>query len=140
MFGSGRVYLYCYIGLTVGNFIASGLLYANVEFTAANNNFLKITPNNCVSISKGRNCFADLEISWELRSPTNVCLYELGVKKPMQCWTKALKGKYSFSFVAKVDTEYLLVDSSIGEVLINEVMFVTWVYQESRKKRRWRVF
>jgi hypothetical protein len=140
MFGNSHAFSNYNIPLVVVNFIASGILYAKVEVSDVNNKFLKIKPNNCVAISQGRDCFADLEISWQLSQPKNVCLFELGVERPIKCWSKKHKGSYSVSFVAKIDTEFLLVNAASGEVLINEVMSVTWVYRESRKKRRWRVF
>jgi hypothetical protein len=140
MFGKHHSFSNYCVPLIALNMMVSLGLKAQVEVDAETNDYLKIMPNNCVSIAQGRDCYTDIEISWQLSFPKTVCLFKQGVEKSIACWAKANKGTYLLTFVEKKDTRYILVDPANNEVLFSETMSVTWVYKESRKKRRWRIF
>lgn len=140
MFGKHYSFFNFCVPLIVLNMMVSVELNAQVEVNIETKDYFKITPNNCVSIAQGRDCYTDIVISWQLSLPKKACLFKQGIEKPLACWPKANKGSYLVSIVEKEDTRYVLVNLANNEVLFSEIMSVTWVYKESRKKRRWRIF
>lgn len=100
----------------------------------------ELKPNSCIAMSKGKDCYGDLVFTWTLQSPRNVCLYQEQIERPIFCWSKRLTGNYSGPFVLSESSKYSLVDVQSKEVLFTDSIAVTWVYKESRKRRRWRLF
>ncbi|GBL05901.1 signal peptide-containing protein [Glaciecola sp. KUL10] len=91
-------------------------------------------------MSKGKQCYGNLTLYWQLDRPRNICLFSQTDKRPIYCWSKRLQGNYEGSFVLFESNKYSIVDIESKEVLMTETISVTWVFQESRQRRRWRLF
>lgn len=100
----------------------------------------QLKPKSCIALSKGKDCYGDLVLTWNLQSPRNVCLYREELEHPIFCWSRRLTGSYSGQFALSESRKYSLVDVESKEVLFTDSITVTWVYKESRKRRRWRLF
>lgn len=135
MFGSGRLLLFCTLPL-----LLALLLPPAAQAASADDPQFELKPKSCIAMSKGKDCYGDLVLSWKLYSPRNVCLYLEGRERPIYCWTKRLAGDYSGPFILSKSGQYTLVDVETKEVLFSDSITVTWVYKESRKRRRWRLF
>ncbi len=117
-----------------------GLVTCPVNAAKRNLVYFDLKPNSCITMSKGKDCYGDLMLTWTLQSPKNVCLYREQVGRPIFCWSKRLTGNYSGQFVLSESSKYSLVDVESKEVLFTDSIAVTWVHKESRKRRRWRLF
>lgn len=135
MFGRGATNCCLFLPLLCVALVAFPLKAAN-----RGDAYFELKPNSCVTISKGKDCYGDLVLSWALQSPRNVCLYLEQRERPIFCWSKRLAGDYSGPFVLSKSSQYSLVDVESKEVLFTDSVAVTWVYKESRKRRRWRLF
>lgn len=102
--------------------------------------YFDLKPKSCITITKGKDCYGDLTLSWKLATPRNVCLFVEANERPVFCWSKRGSGEYVGTFVLSKSAQYSLVDVESKEVLFTDTVVVTWVYKESRKRRRWRLF
>ncbi|AFT94861.1 signal peptide-containing protein [Alteromonas macleodii str. 'Balearic Sea AD45'] len=134
MFGKGR-HLYHYVLILS---VLAFVLPAAADSTHYGQFELK--PTSCVVIAKGKNCYGDMVFSWTLQAPRNVCLYQENKERPIFCWSKRETGDFSGAFVLSKTSSYSLVDIESKEVLFTDAIVVTWVYKESQKRRRWRLF
>jgi hypothetical protein len=135
MFGRGATNCCVYLLL-----MFAALVTCPVKAAKGKGAHFELKPNSCIAMSKGKDCYGNLVLSWTLQSPRNVCLYQEQRERPIFCWSKRLTGEYSGPFVLSRSSKYSLVDVENEEVLFTDSIAVTWVYKESRKRRRWRLF
>lgn len=97
-------------------------------------------PDTCVALREGRNCYADVTLTWEQPNIGNYCLRDATSKYIMQCWLKQQQGVFEYTFDSKQSIAFELFDSNTAQVVATAEVKLHWVYQNRQKKRRWRVF
>jgi hypothetical protein len=104
---------------------------------------LHAQPNKCVALNQGRKCFANVLIDWQLESENDYCLlikHTDGKLTELKCWEQTNSGQLSFEFQSTRDLQLLLTRSADNEIVASESIQVSWLYQASTRKRRWRLF
>lgn len=104
---------------------------------------LHAQPNKCVALNQGRECFANVLIDWQLESVDDYCLlikHLDGKLTELKCWEQTSRGQLSFEFQSTRDLQLLLTRSADNETVAAESIQVSWLYQASTRKRRWRLF
>lgn len=96
-------------------------------------------PDTCVALREGRNCYADVKVSWH-QPKGNYCLRDGHTKHIMQCWLMQQTGLFRYQFDSAETVNFELVNSNNGKVVDTTEIQVQWVYQNRQKKRRWRLF
>ncbi|MFT7568715.1 MAG: hypothetical protein ACI846_003041, partial [Pseudoalteromonas distincta] len=88
----------------------------------------------------GRNCYADVTLTWEQPIIGNYCLRDATSKYIMQCWLKQQSGTLNYAFDSQQSISFELFDSNTSKVISTAEVKLQWVYQNRQKKRRWRLF
>jgi hypothetical protein len=104
---------------------------------------LNAQPNKCVALNQGRECFANILINWRLENADNYCLMirQLDEKlTELKCWQQTSSGQLSYEFQSVRGLQFLLTRSSDNETVASASIQVSWLYQASARKRRWRLF
>ena len=101
---------------------------------------LSALPDTCVALREGRNCYADVVLSWQQPQIGNYCLRDASSKYIMQCWLKQRQGSFNYAFDSTQSVSFELFDSNTSQVLAVTEVKLQWVYQNRQKKRRWRLF
>ena len=97
-------------------------------------------PYTCVALREGRNCYADVTLSWQQPTIGNYCLRDATSKYIMQCWLKQQQGVFEYTFDSQQSISFELFDSNTAQVIATTEVKLQWVYQNRQKKRRWRLF
>jgi hypothetical protein len=97
-------------------------------------------PDTCVALREGRNCYADVTLSWQQPTIGNYCLRDATSKYIMQCWLKQQQGVFEYTFDSQQSISFELFDSNTAQVIATTEVKLQWVYQNRQKKRRWRLF
>lgn len=97
-------------------------------------------PDTCVALREGRNCYADVTLTWQLPTMGNYCLRDATSKYIMQCWLKQQNGMFEYTFDSQQSISFELFDSNTAQVMGSTEVKLQWVYQNRQKKRRWRLF
>lgn len=116
-----------------------GLFAAAVAVTdaaAAEPVRLKLTPDTCVALQQGRQCYATIQIDWHSQTAQDLCL-QAGSRK-LQCWRASQSGRLRYEFVAAGNEHIRLVGAD--GVLAEAVIKVNWVQKNPKVKRHWRLF
>ncbi|MEM0911480.1 MAG: DUF3019 domain-containing protein [Pseudomonadota bacterium] len=103
-------------------------------------NILILSPSKCIAISEGRDCYADIQISWTLDAAKDVCLFSDLESTPLKCWNSKASAKETFELVSNSSIHFRLLDTNNDELLAESTLKVTWIYKKQQRKRRWRVF
>ncbi len=119
----------CWLGLFAASFAAANA-------TAAEPVRLKLTPDTCVALQQGRQCYATIQIDWHSQTAQDLCLHA-GSRK-LQCWQASHSGRQRYEFVA-ADNEHIQLIGADG-VLAEAVIKVNWVQKNTKVKRHWRLF
>ncbi|AQQ01852.1 hypothetical protein B0W48_19975 [Pseudoalteromonas aliena] len=101
---------------------------------------LIVIPDTCVALREGRNCYADVVITWQQPTIGNYCLRDATSKYIMQCWLKQKQGTLNYTFDSEQSISFELFDSNTSKVIDTSEVKLQWVYQNRQKKRRWRLF
>lgn len=101
---------------------------------------LELTPNKCVALRKGRECFASINILWKAESVADYCLRRITDNKLIRCWNNQNKGtlRYTFRSSQKEDLGLYLKDTNT--MLAEASIKVVWVYKTRSRKKRWKIF
>lgn len=97
-------------------------------------------PDTCVALREGRNCYADITLSWQQPTIGNYCLRDATSKYIMQCWLKQQQGVFEYTFDSQQSISFELFDSNTAQIIATTEVKLQWVYQNRQKKRRWRLF
>mgnify|MGYP000956400160 CR=1 FL=1 len=97
-------------------------------------------PDTCVALREGRDCYADVVLTWSQPIIGNYCLRDATSKYIMQCWLKQQKGTFNYAFDSQQSISFELFDSNTSKVISTAEVKLQWVYQNRQKKRRWRLF
>lgn len=103
-------------------------------------NTLTAVPDTCVALREGRDCYADVVITWHQPIIGNYCLRDTTSKYIMQCWLKQQQGTLNYAFDSKQSIAFELFDSNTSKIIGTAEVKLQWVYQNRQKKRRWRLF
>ena len=101
---------------------------------------LTAVPDTCVALREGRQCYADVVLSWQQPEVGNYCLRDATSKYIMQCWLKQRQGSLNYAFDSTQNISFELFDSNTSQVIAVSEVKLQWVYQNRQKKRRWRLF
>ncbi|KPZ57791.1 MULTISPECIES: DUF3019 domain-containing protein [Pseudoalteromonas] len=101
---------------------------------------LTALPDTCVALREGRNCYADITLSWQQPTIGNYCLRDATSKYIMQCWLKQQQGVFEYTFDSQQSISFELFDSNTAQIIATTEVKLQWVYQNRQKKRRWRLF
>ncbi|WP_213608755.1 DUF3019 domain-containing protein [Pseudoalteromonas sp.] len=115
---------------------SGSLLAAPVQISAQ----LSAVPDTCVALREGRNCYADVVLSWQQVEVGNYCLRDATSKYIMQCWLKQRQGSFNYAFDSTQSISFELFNSNTSQVIAVTEVKLQWVYQNRQKKRRWRLF
>ncbi|NRA60201.1 MAG: DUF3019 domain-containing protein [Psychrobium sp.] len=108
---------------------------------AVNNKILTVTPEQCIALHKGQQCYLDVTFRWQLSNRDNVCLIDVDEKKLIQCWQQQSSGEISFEFQSDKSKSYVLRLQQSEAVIDTARINVAWVYSSSRRaKASWRLF
>ncbi|MBH0056391.1 DUF3019 domain-containing protein [Pseudoalteromonas sp. SWXJZ94C] len=97
-------------------------------------------PDTCVALREGRDCYADVVLTWSQPIIGNYCLRDATSKYIMQCWLKQQKGTFNYAFDSQQSISFELFDSNTSKIISTAEVKLQWVYQNRQKKRRWRLF
>ncbi|WJG09804.1 DUF3019 domain-containing protein [Aliiglaciecola sp. LCG003] len=103
-------------------------------------------PNQCVALTQGRVCYAQVRINWTANASQSLCLADSQSSRILQCWKGQVKGEFIYEMESKEDVLLHLVvppqETSNGkpEPLARTVIKVSWLYESNARKRRWRLF
>ncbi|WP_197061244.1 DUF3019 domain-containing protein [Colwellia psychrerythraea] len=106
---------------------------------------LTLTPNQCISLHQGQQCFVTVNISWQMSHAGKYCLYSSLQNKKITCWLMTKSAQFKQELVIDKDVTFTLksMDDAIenGEVIANAVLELAWVHKKSRRSHSaWRVF
>lgn len=101
---------------------------------------LEVKPGKCVVISKGRDCYVDVQVQWQSADVGNYCLYASPPLGRLRCWQQSERGQWYFELQSKVNVRFWLVHEGQSEPLVSDQLTVNWVYKKVNRKRRWRIF
>ena len=101
---------------------------------------LQLSPNKCVALRKGRECFASIEVKWTTVQAGNYCLRRQADNLMINCWFGQKKGEFLYVFRAAEKESLQLILKDSQRVISQAEVKVSWVYKSKRSKGRWRVF
>ena len=101
---------------------------------------LKLVPNKCIALRKGRECFATIKVNWQASLNDKYCLRRLSDKQQINCWVAAKDGSFLYVFSSNSDESLELVRARDDYVLAVSKIKVSWVYNSNKRRTRWRIF
>ncbi len=108
---------------------------------------LTLTPNQCISLHQGQQCFVTVDISWQMTHAGKYCLYSSLQKQKLTCWLMEKSARFKQELVIDKDVTFTLksmgdgIGIENGEVIISTVLELAWVHEKSRRSHSaWRVF
>ncbi|MBX2836507.1 MAG: DUF3019 domain-containing protein [Gammaproteobacteria bacterium] len=119
--------------------IALIVMILSVHTVQAQDAELIISPSKCVALNKGQVCYQTLTITMKAPLQNEFCLFMGSQSEPLQCWQAVEVAEYRYRFASEKSVEFRLVGDR-GQALSNSVVNVAWVYKQSRKRNRWRLF
>ncbi len=101
---------------------------------------LKLVPNKCVALRKGRKCFANIQVEWSAPQKGSYCLRRASDKLQINCWRGTLLGKFKYIFASSEDEQIELVSVDSQQTIAVSTIKVSWVHNSKKRRTRWRVF
>ena len=112
----------------------------NSGLVSAEGTHFEISPQKCVTLKQGKNCYQDIEVDWQADKPGNYCLMQSSQDLPVKCWSDIDRAKFEFEFVGKQSAMLSLVESETNRLLGERDIEVKWVYRNRSRNLSWRVF
>ena len=131
--------------LSVPTIALTTFLFSNITFAQEikqNHVLLQMKPQMCVALTQGRTCYAQVTIEWSASYTGNFCIAKQntdGIPQKIQCWTQSKGDSVSFEFESNESLTYQLTTNG-NETLAETTLNVSWVHENSPRKRRWRLF
>jgi len=103
-------------------------------------------PSNCIALTHGRTCYANITLSWYNPVKQDYCLYikhpksKLAQLPALKCWKNSKGNQIVFNFESDKKIEFQLLSSTDKRVVAEAVVEVSWVHKATPRKRRWRIF
>jgi hypothetical protein len=102
---------------------------------------MKVSPEQCVAMRQGQACYVSVELSWQVDTPGNYCLYTSGESKALNCWINSSVGEMKKSFDSKVNLEFSLRRQNESLSVATAVVKMAWVHKKKGQPRKsWRIF
>lgn len=102
---------------------------------------MKVSPEQCVAMRQGQACYVSVELSWQVDTPGNYCLYTAGEPKALNCWINSSVGEMKKSFDSKVNLEFSLRRQNETVSVATAVVKMAWVHKKKGQPRKsWRIF
>jgi hypothetical protein len=102
---------------------------------------MKVSPQQCVAMRQGQACYVTVELSWQVDTPGNYCLYTTGDVKALNCWLNTTTGELKKSFDSKVNIEFSLRRQNESLPVATAVVKMAWVHKKKGQPRKsWRIF
>jgi hypothetical protein len=110
---------------------------SNVLFT--------LTPDRCIALNEGQNCYQTVNVEWQTVDIDDVCLIEGNATDALYCWEAATEGSVKLAFESAETVTYTLhlkrTLTQRENPLAQATVEVTWVYSKTKKRRNsWRLF
>lgn len=138
MFFKTKELLKVSVGLVILLFIPSALCAEPKSNESAQ--LLKLVPNKCVALRKGRKCFANIKVEWSAAKKGSYCLRRSSDKLQINCWHGALLGRFKYIFASNEDEQLELVSVDSQQTIAVSTIKVSWVHNSKKRRTRWRVF
>jgi hypothetical protein len=102
---------------------------------------MKVSPQQCVAMRQGQACYVSVELSWQVDTPGNYCLYTAGNAKALNCWINTTTGELKKSFDSKINVEFSLRRQNESLSVATAVVKMAWVHKKKGQPRKsWRIF
>jgi len=102
---------------------------------------IQVNPQQCVAMRQGQTCYVSVQLSWQVASPGNYCLYAAGKSVALNCWENTTKGELKKSFDSKVNLEFSLRRQNENFSLATAIVKMAWVHKKKGQPRKsWRIF
>jgi putative salt-induced outer membrane protein YdiY len=102
---------------------------------------MNVSPEQCVAMRQGQSCYVSVQLSWQVDTPGNYCLYTEGESRALSCWENTAKGEIKKSFDSKVNLEFSLRRQNESSSLASAVVKMAWVHKKKGQARKsWRIF
>jgi len=118
-------------------------LAAKLEQTLATKNKVNLTvsPEQCVAMQQGQNCYVAIELNWRAELAGNYCLYSSSAQQPLQCWNNRDNGKLTKDFTTKTNLLFFLKKQDEQQNIATAKVKMSWVHKKKGKPRKsWRMF
>lgn len=106
---------------------------------AAQEAVLEVNPKKCIALRKGQVCYQTVKIQFDNPSNSDFCLVMNELPEPLQCWSDSRKAEYSYRIASDSDVEFRMIDRQEQTIATARVS-IAWVYKQTRKRYRWRLF
>jgi len=103
---------------------------------------LQMTPKMCVALTQGRTCYAQATIVWSTSYTGDFCIVKQeseSTHKKIKCWTQSKGNSVNFEFKSSESLTYQIITND-NKTLAEATLNVSWVHENSPRKRRWRLF
>lgn len=102
---------------------------------------MMVSPQQCVAMRQGQACYVSVELSWQVDTPGNYCLYTTDNDKALNCWVNSTAGELKKSFDSKVNVEFSLRRQNESLSVATAVVKMAWVHKKKGQPRKsWRIF
>ncbi len=102
---------------------------------------MNVSPEQCVAMRQGQACYVAVQLSWQVDTPGNYCVYSADETKALNCWENASAGELKKSFNSKVNLEFSLRRQNDSSSLASAVVKMAWVHKKKGQARTsWRIF
>ena len=102
---------------------------------------LNVTPQQCVAMRQGQDCYVDVEIQWTAPKRGHYCLHRSGQSTPLQCWQQATTATYKQELVINSNVSFSLQHHGANHILATNLIEMAWVYNKNtRANVSWRMF
>ncbi len=102
---------------------------------------MKVSPEQCVAMRQGQACYVSVELSWQVATPGNYCVYTAGDAKALNCWINSSVGELKKSFDSQVNLEFSLRRQNESLSVATAVVKMAWVHKKQGQPRKsWRIF
>jgi len=102
---------------------------------------MKVNPEQCVAMRQGQSCYVSVQLTWQVDTPGNYCLYTSGDSSALNCWENTSSGELKKSFDSKVNVEFSLRRQNDSDAVAQAVVKMAWVHKKKGQPRKsWRIF
>lgn len=102
---------------------------------------MNVSPEQCVAMRQGQTCYVSVQLSWQVDTPGDYCVYGAGQAKALNCWQNSTMGELKKSFNSKVNLEFSLRRQNDSASLASAEVKMAWVHKKKGQARTsWRIF
>ncbi|BDX08477.1 hypothetical protein MACH26_39980 [Planctobacterium marinum] len=128
----------CSKGIWLAISLICWFLSAPVSAQEATPYTLQLSPEKCVALRQGQDCYVDIQLNWSAPQSGQYCISASTLETPLRCWSNQEKGSLELEFSSNQNTWFYLKQ---GEQTLAKVeLKMAWVYKSKRSSVTWRVF